>query len=65
MRSISATAFLPAHEVAEAVCFIRDDMEEVHAPAVEVVDWFVRYYVGPSALYPPTTWVILDPNHDR
>ena len=65
VRCIAATAFLPVHEVAEANQIIRDDMAEVHPPAVELVDWFTQYYVGPDALFPPELWVIKDPNQQR
>ena len=51
VRCIAATAFLPVHEVGEAMQIIRDDMAEVHPPAVELVDWFTQYYVGPNAFF--------------
>ena len=68
MRCLGATAFLPVHEIPEALQIIRDDMQQIHGPGVELVDWFRRYYVGDqqhAALFPPRMWVFQDPNQDR
>ena len=53
VRCITVTAFLPVIEIGDAVALIRQEMMEVFPAAVEVVDWFHRYYVGPNAIFDP------------
>ena len=65
VRCITATAFLPVIEIGDAVALIRQEMMEVFPAAVEVVDWFHRYYVGPNAIFDPPSWAITDPLSDR
>jgi hypothetical protein len=46
------TAFLPIHEIGEAVDLIKEEMRELFPGGVEVVEWFHRYYVGTAAIFP-------------
>ena len=68
VRCLPGTAFLPVHEIPEALQFISDDLMRIQPGSEELVAWFRKYYVrngDREALFPPRLWVFQDPNQDR